>query len=142
MHGSQVELRQVIEPLFVKYGVDAVFAGHEHFYERIKPQKGIYYFTSGGGAKLRDGDIDRRAGLTEVGFDRDRSFMLVEIAENDLYFQTISRTGATVDKGQLRRREARPPSTVSERGALVPSRSAMPIPPPPATRTAVPAAAQ
>ena len=40
-----MDLRAQLEPLFVKYGVDVVFAGHEHFYERIKPQKGIYYFT-------------------------------------------------------------------------------------------------
>ena len=28
-------------------------AGHEHFYERIKPQKGIAYFILGNSAKLR-----------------------------------------------------------------------------------------
>ena len=39
---------QLVEPLFVQYGVDVVFAGHEHFYERLKPQKGIYYFTEVG----------------------------------------------------------------------------------------------
>ena len=38
---------RALEPLFVKYGMDVVFAGHEHFYERIKPQKGIYYFIAG-----------------------------------------------------------------------------------------------
>src|SRR5205823_793163 len=76
MHGSQVDLRSVLEPLFLKYGVNVVFAGHEHFYERIKPQKGIYYFTQGGGAKLRDGDIENR-GLTAAGFDTDRSFSLI-----------------------------------------------------------------
>ena len=46
-HGSEVDLRAQVEPLFIKYGVDVVFAGHEHFYERIKPQKGIYYFIAG-----------------------------------------------------------------------------------------------
>ena len=68
-HGSDTALRDQLEPLFIKYGVDAVFAGHEHFYERIKPQKGIYYFVSGGAAKLRKGDI-QRTNLTEKGFDR------------------------------------------------------------------------
>ena len=58
-HGSDVELRKVLEPLFVQYGVDAVFAGHEHLYERIKPQKQIYYFTSGAGGKLRKGDVTK-----------------------------------------------------------------------------------
>ena len=56
-HGSDEELRAQLEPLFLKYGVDAVFMGHEHFYERIKPQKGIYYFISGGAAKLREGNV-------------------------------------------------------------------------------------
>ena len=46
-HGSEVDLRDALEPLFLKYGVNVVFAGHEHFYERIKPQKGIYYFVVG-----------------------------------------------------------------------------------------------
>ena len=56
-HGSTLPLREQIEPLFVKYGVDVVFSGHDHFYERIKPQKGIYYFVSGGAGKLTSGDI-------------------------------------------------------------------------------------
>jgi 2',3'-cyclic-nucleotide 2'-phosphodiesterase (5'-nucleotidase family) len=55
MHGSQTDLRVVIEPLFLKYGVDVVFSGHEHFYQRIKPQKGIYYFVSGATGQLRPG---------------------------------------------------------------------------------------
>lgn len=51
--GPVVELRTVLEPLFVKYGVDVVLTGHEHIYERTKPQKGIHYFVAGGSAKLR-----------------------------------------------------------------------------------------
>ena len=57
-HGSNLALREQLEPLFVKYGVSAVFTGHEHFYERIKPQKGIAYFIAGSSAKLRRGGID------------------------------------------------------------------------------------
>ena len=49
-HGSEVDLRDVVEPLFIKHGVGVVFAGHEHFYERVKPQRGIHYFTSGSAA--------------------------------------------------------------------------------------------
>ena len=67
-HGSDVQLREQLEPLFLKYGVDVVFAGHEHFYERIKPQKGIYYFISGGAAKLRKGDVNE-TNLTAKAFD-------------------------------------------------------------------------
>ena len=101
-HGSSTELRLVLEPLFVKYGVQVVFAGHEHVYERVKPQKGIYYFTEGASGELRAGDLKKTA-LTAAGYDQDRSFMLVEIAGDELYFQTISRTGRTVDSGVIRR---------------------------------------
>lgn len=52
-------LREQLEPLFVKHGLNVVFSGHEHFYERIKPQQGIYYFISGAAAKPRRGDIER-----------------------------------------------------------------------------------
>jgi predicted phosphodiesterase len=97
-HGSEDDLRALLEPLFLKYGMDVVFAGHEHFYERLKPQKGIYYFTAGGSAKLRRGDI-RKGPMTEVGFDTDRSFMIVEVTDEAMHFQTISRVGKTVDSG-------------------------------------------
>jgi len=104
--GPEVEVRAVLEPLFVKYGVDVVFVGHEHIYERLQPQKGIYYFTVGGAAKLRKGDT-HPSPLIAARFDRDRSFLLAEIAGDSLYFQTVSRTGAVVDKGVLGRREVR-----------------------------------
>jgi len=101
-HGSSTELRLLLEPLFVKYGVEVVFAGHEHVYERVKPQNGIYYFTEEASGELRKGNL-RKTDLTAAGYDQDRSFMLVEIAGDELYFQTISRVGLTVDSGVIRR---------------------------------------
>jgi predicted phosphodiesterase len=101
-HGSSTELRLILEPIFVKYGVQVVFAGHEHVYERIKPQKGIYYFTEGASGELRAGNL-RQTDFKAAGFDRDCSFMLVEISGDELYFQAISRTGVTVDSGTIRR---------------------------------------
>ena len=98
-HGSDTKLRQVVEPIFVKHGVNVVFAGHEHFYERIKPQKGIDYFISGSGGKLRKGDVKDGSPLTAKAFDNDMSFMLIEINDNQMHFQVVSRTGETVDSG-------------------------------------------
>src|SRR6185436_3776479 len=68
-HGSEVDLRILVEPLFQQYGVDVIFAGHEHFYERLKPQQGITYFTEGGSAKLREGNIRVGSPMTAKGFD-------------------------------------------------------------------------
>jgi hypothetical protein len=97
-HGSAVDIRVLLEPLLVKYGVQVVWSGHDHAYERIKPQQGIQYFVAGSGGQLRKGDI-RPSELTAAAFDRDQSFMAVEVTGAELHFQAISRTGAVVDSG-------------------------------------------
>ncbi|HTM34360.1 MAG TPA: metallophosphoesterase [Vicinamibacterales bacterium] len=100
-HGSEVDLRDVVEPLFIKHGVGVVFAGHEHFYERVKPQRGIHYFTSGSAGKLREGNIRVGGPLTAKGFDTDFSYMLIEIDGQQMHFQTLSRAGKMVDSGSF-----------------------------------------
>lgn len=102
-HGSDVELRVVLEPLLVRHGVSVVFASHDHIYERVKPQNGIAYFVEGSSGQLRKGNL-RRSDLTAAGFDQDQTFMLVEIAGSEMHFKTISRTGVTVDSGVIGRR--------------------------------------
>jgi predicted phosphodiesterase len=101
-HGSDTALRDQLEPLFVKYGVDVVLTGHDHFYERIKPQKGIHHFVVGGSAKLRRGDIEK-TDLTAKGFDQGYSFMAVEITGNEFHYQAISDLGKTIDSGVITR---------------------------------------
>ena len=104
-HGSELDLQVLVEPLFLQYGVDVVFSGHEHFYERLKPQKGIVYITQGAAAKLRRGNIRNGSAMTAKGFDTDRSFTIVEIVDDQMFFETISRTSQIVDSGVLMRRE-------------------------------------
>lgn len=106
-HGSNVELRVVIEPLLVRYGVSVVFAAHDHVYERTKPQHGITHFVQGASGQLRRGGI-KASPMTAAFFDQDQSFMLVEIAGDEMLFQTISRTGRTVDSGLIHRRPTQP----------------------------------
>jgi 3',5'-cyclic AMP phosphodiesterase CpdA len=101
-HGASVDMRVLLEPLFVKYGVNVVFSGHDHVYERIKPQKGIYYFVSGAAGQLRAGNMNP-TDETAAYFDQDQSFMLVEIAGAEMHFRSISRTGKTVDSGVIQR---------------------------------------
>ena len=102
-HGSDDQLRAQIEPLFLKHGVDLVFTGHEHFYERLKPQNGIHYIISGSSAKLRRGNI-ASSPMTAKGFDQGYTFMVIEIIGNDLHFETISDNGKTIDSGVIHRR--------------------------------------
>jgi len=105
-HGPSVQLRVALEPLLVKYGVNLVFSGHDHIYERLTPQKGIVYFVSGSAGELRKGDV-RPSATTAAYFDQDQSFMLVEIAGDELFYEAVSRTGQAVDSGVVRRRATR-----------------------------------
>jgi predicted MPP superfamily phosphohydrolase len=105
-HGPDLDLRQQLMPLFLKYGVNAVWSGHEHVYERIKPQSGIYFFLVGNSGELRFHNIRKPNDLDIVGFDTDRTFMLVEVAGDQLYYQTISGSGQTIDSGELTRQNA------------------------------------
>jgi hypothetical protein len=101
-HGPDTDLRTQVLPLFQRYGVNAVFSGHEHVYQRIKPENNIYYFVLGNSGKLMTHDFGEARERVK-GFDSDQSFMLVEIAGDKLYFQTISRSGETIDSGELPR---------------------------------------
>ena len=101
-HGSNVEMRVLLEPLLVRHDVTVVFSGHEHIYERTVPQKGITYFVEGSSGQLRKGGVTPSA-LTAASFADDRTFMLVEVSGDRLFFQTISRTGRIVDSGVIQR---------------------------------------
>jgi hypothetical protein len=105
-HGSNVDIRVLLEPLLVRYGITVAFAGHDHIYERLTPQKGVHYFVAGSGGKLRKGDLERSE-TTAAGFDQDQAFMLAEVEGDQLHFETISRTGATVDSGSIARVRSR-----------------------------------
>src|SRR5215203_2537445 len=104
-HGSDEDVRTVLHPLMVKHGIDVVFTGHDHFYERVKPQDGITYFVAGGAGKVRRGDLKDGSPITAAGYDTDLSFMLIEFVGDDMHFQVISAARNTVDSGVIRRRD-------------------------------------
>jgi 3',5'-cyclic AMP phosphodiesterase CpdA len=99
-HGADTDLRARIEPIFQKMGVRVVLSGHEHIYERFKPQNGVYYFVLGNSGELRLHNL-RPSAAMDKGFDTDRTFMLVEITGDQFWFQVISRAGQTVDSGVI-----------------------------------------
>ncbi|MBU0982706.1 MAG: metallophosphoesterase, partial [candidate division Zixibacteria bacterium] len=51
---DEKHLRESIVPLFRQYGVDIVFNGHDHHYERSVSDGIHYIIAGGGGAPLRD----------------------------------------------------------------------------------------
>jgi predicted MPP superfamily phosphohydrolase len=104
-HGSELKLRAVLEPLFIKYGVSLVLNGHDHVYERVKPQHGILYFVAGSGGQLRRGDLKAGTGLTAKGDDQSQVFLMMEINGDELWYTAVDRSGQIVDSGTFQRRQ-------------------------------------
>jgi 3',5'-cyclic AMP phosphodiesterase CpdA len=101
-HGPALELRVLLEPILVRHGVDVVFSGHDHVYERLIPQEGISYFVTGAGGQ--DVGSLRRSAAAAASFDREQTFTAIEVNGAELFFQTVSRSGVTVDAGLIRKR--------------------------------------
>lgn len=101
-HGSDLRLRKQLEPLFTHYHVQAVFSGHDHVYERTKPQQGIQYFVTGAGGKCRRGDINMKSEIRAASYDVDNSFMVIEADEREMSFKSISDKGEVVDSGVIK----------------------------------------
>lgn len=100
-HGSDVGLRRRIEPLLARYGVNVVISGHDHTYERVKPQQGVQYFVTGAGGKVRPGDVNMGSPFRAMSYDRDNHYMQMVIEDQQINFQTIARSGAVIDRGAI-----------------------------------------
>ena len=104
--GDDEGLRSELEPIFTRHGVDAVFQGHQHFYARLKPQRGIRYFVTGAGGKKPDSArTDDRAVRR-----RDRGafnhFMYVYATEDRFHYCAIDAVGNVRDRGGFGRGDA------------------------------------
>jgi predicted phosphodiesterase len=106
-HGSDSALRAKLEPLFVAYNVSVVFTGHDHTYERVKPQKGITHFVVGSGGKLSPGDLDRSSPIMAKGYDAELVFLVAEIDGDVMTFNAISQSGKVIDSGTITRRKTK-----------------------------------
>lgn len=95
--GSNLELRQAVEPLFIEHGVQLVLTGHDHIYERTTPRNGVTYVVTGAGAKLSDvGRSDFTATSAEV-----LQFMLIAAESDLLNLKAIDAAGTVFDEVTL-----------------------------------------
>jgi Calcineurin-like phosphoesterase len=97
---SRDVIKPALEPVLVRNHVDVVFSGHEHLYERIKPQHEVRYFVSGGGGRnLYD---YKASAFDEIGAS-EHHFMVAQIAGDRLFFEAITHTQQLLDCGVLYR---------------------------------------
>jgi hypothetical protein len=95
---SRDVIRPALEGPLVRNRVNVVFSGHEHLYERIKPQQGITYFVSGGGGRyLYDYEPSE---FDDVGISA-HHFMIAQVAGDRLFFEAISHDQKVIDCGVL-----------------------------------------
>jgi predicted phosphodiesterase len=88
------DVRQALTPLFEQYGVDVVFNGHKHNYERNEVNGVTYVVTAGGGAPLYA--MEERE-PTQAAFVLAHHFVLLEIDGHDLHATVISSEGEVLD---------------------------------------------
>ena len=104
MHPPYVKLRAQLEPLYVKYSVNAVFAGHSHCYERTKPQQGVQYFTEGASGEIKKRTLDRKSPYLAAGEDSVNSFLLVQATEDEMKVDAIAADGKLLDSYTMKRK--------------------------------------
>jgi hypothetical protein len=103
---AAVAHRWALEPILLRHGVQIVLSGHEHIYQRSELQQGVLYFVSGGAGSLRRGD-GVAAPFIARSYDDDYHFVLMEIENDAMHFQAISRAGQTIDAGTMFRDASR-----------------------------------
>ncbi len=143
-HGSTSGVQAQLVPVFETYGVDIVFNGHDHMYERTcpilnetcaSPQDGgvVYYVTGGGGASLYTVSGDW---FTAYG-DSLHHFLKVEVNDCRLRVDAIDTSGNVFDSYEIDRCPS-PTPTATPTGTATSTPTATPTPTSSATLTPTP----
>ncbi len=110
-HKSHLPTRKAFSPIFEKHGVQLVLAGHDHHYERMKPQNGVHYVISGGGGR-------GTRGVTPQEFtafsEQVLNFLQVRVEGHALVMHAIDATGQEFDSLRIE-------NPAPERSAVAPT---------------------
>lgn len=98
-HGSTADVQENWVPLFTRYEVPLVLAGHDHDYQRSLPLEGVTYVVSGGGAKLRP---TGRAEFTAVSASV-LHYLDLLVYPRRIIGRAIDQSGELVDQFTIRR---------------------------------------
>jgi 3',5'-cyclic AMP phosphodiesterase CpdA len=103
-HGSSPAVRKAFSALFEEHGVQVVFAGHDHDYERTRVINGVTYIVTGGG-----GHSTRSVGRSAfTAFSEDvLHFVYGEVKGDTLLLHAIDATGREFDSARIPREASR-----------------------------------
>lgn len=98
-HGCAPREREGVLPLLEEYGVTAVFAGHDHHYERSKPINGVTHIISGGGgaelSRVDQASFCAKAIITN-------HYLKVHVDGKEARIEVFDLSGAQIDEAKLR----------------------------------------
>lgn len=97
---DQTELQNLIIPLAKKYGVQIVFTGHDHVFERFTPVEGVHFVTSAGGGGGLYSLTRRLPGSAQ--FWQRYHFTGVTIDKTELKLEAIDTNGTVFDTMSIR----------------------------------------
>jgi predicted phosphodiesterase len=102
-YSAETSYKMLLEPIFVKHGVDAVFSGHHHAYQRIH-RNGITHIVSGGGggdwSELKEKKIE---GTVKV-HERSLHYLRVRVVKNK-FIMEMQIVGQENAEGIIERRD-------------------------------------
>jgi predicted phosphodiesterase len=99
-HGGDATFRQLFEPVLQKHKVSLVLSGHDHDYERFRPQGGITYVVTGGGGR----GVRLVGGSAMTAYAESVSHLVVVSVENDtLSVHAIDGVGREFDNAVISR---------------------------------------
>ena len=111
-HGSALSLRGMWEPVYDEFGVDAVFAGHNHIYERSVPVRAgavasaeegtVYFVTGGAGAPLYTGVEPDWFGDVANPVEH---YMIADFGPNGVEFTVRDASDTVIDTYTMARRD-------------------------------------
>ncbi len=100
-HGSDLDVRKTLHPLFVQHHVRAVFTGHDHNYYHTTRDGITYVVTGGGGAPLYPVDPGKGA-IAGDKYESVNNCVVAEITGDIAAFTALRADGSTLDRFTLR----------------------------------------
>lgn len=94
--GTEPRLKSVLEDILERNGVQLVFQGHNHWYERSNPVNGVHYITTGGGGRSLHRASKLNAYTAKLE-DEVFSFVIVDVEGDTLHLRAIDADGGEFD---------------------------------------------
>jgi len=99
-HDVATSFKNAVENLLVAAGVRVAFAGHNHFYARMKVQRNIVYFVTGGGGRSL---IKPKPNEETAVAQKINEFMYLEVYPDNINFWAVPISGEPIDHGAIAR---------------------------------------